>query len=111
MDLNTLTANLRAQADATSTIVLNDKVFADEAVRTGIRSAFALSSGAHFTIKGVKASDIPDPGTDGVLTISAGKTSVFKQSDVPVRLTFTLGDGGTLHAIIVTEMDSSWEFK
>ena len=110
MDLNTLTANLRAQADANSTIVLDDTVFADEAVRTGIRSAFALSSGAHLTIKGVKASDIPDPRADGVLTISAGTTSVLKQSDVKVNLTFTSRNGDALEATIVTEMGSSWEF-
>ena len=110
MDLNTLTANLREQADATSTIVLNDKVFDDEAVRTAIRSAFALASGEHLTIKGVKSANIPDPSTDGVLKISAGTTSIFKQNDVRVNLTFTSRDGGALQAIIVTEMDSSWEF-
>jgi hypothetical protein len=110
MDLNTLTANLRAQAGAKSTIVLDDNVFVDAAVRAGIRSAFALSSG-DLTIKGVKASDIPDPGTGGVLEISAGTTSVLKQSDVRVHLTFTSHDGDGFQATIVTEMGSSWEFK
>lgn len=109
MDLNTLAAKLRAQAGAKSTIVLNDTIFEDEAVRTGIRSAFALSSGADLEIKGVK--DIPDPSADGVLAISAGKTSVLKQSDVPVKLIFTSRDGEPLQATIVTEMDSGWEFR
>jgi len=110
MDLNTIIANLRAQAGADSKIVLNDKVFADETVRTGIRSAFALSSGSDLEIKGVTASDIHDASPDGVVTISVGTTSVFKQTGVPVNLTFTAGDGDTVHAIIVVEMGSEWEF-
>jgi hypothetical protein len=109
IDLNTLASNLRAQAAANSTIVLDASVFADERVREGIRSAFALPSDSNLTID-VKTSDIPDPTAEGVLTISTAKASVLKQTDLPVRLIFTTL-GGALQAIISFEMASSWKFS
>src|SRR5215213_9520577 len=110
MDLNTLAANLRAQAGADSKIVLNGSVFAEEKVREGIRSAFALLSGADLTIA-VKASDIPDPTTAGVLTISTATASVLNQTNLPVRVTFSVTSGGAVQAIIIFEMASSWKFS
>src|SRR5215510_15973658 len=107
-DLNTLAADLRARSATSSTVVLDDAVFADEKVRADIRSAFALSAGSDLTIK-VKASDIPDPA-DGVLTISTATASVLKQTNVGAKLFFT-AQGGALQAIITLELPSSWKFS
>src|SRR5215213_9891106 len=110
MDLNTLASNLRAQAEANSTIVLDASVFADETVRAGIRSAFALPSGTDLTIH-VKASDIPDPTAEGVLTIATATASVLKHINLPVRLTFFIPSGGALQALISFDMAPSWKFS
>jgi len=108
MDLNKLASDLRAKAAAHATIVLDDSVFSDETILAGIRSAFALPSGANLTISGVEASQIKDP-VDGVLTISGGKASVFKR-EPRMTLTFT-SPGNDLQAIIVAEMGQGWNFK
>src|SRR5690349_1934683 len=108
-DLNTLAAELRAQAQTKSKIVLNESVFADTAVREAIRSTFALADGDDFTITKIEAKDIADPA-DGALTISAGVTSVLKQHDVLVSVTFR-SSGDDLHAIIATQMGATWKFK
>jgi hypothetical protein len=110
MDLNTLASNLRAQAAANSTIVLDAAVFADDTVRAGIRSAFALPAGADLMIKGVQAAAISDAATSGVLTISGGKTAVLKKKDIRVSLTFT-APGGKLQLIVLAEMGPSWKFE
>ena len=110
MDLNTLASDLRAQAAKNSTIVLNSSVFADDAVRTRIRSAFALESGKDLIISGVTPADIPDPTADGVLTISTGVASVLKQTDAGVTLAFT-SNGSDLEVIIVADMGDSWDLN
>jgi hypothetical protein len=108
MDLNTLATNLRSQASAKSTVELDDEVFPDVTLAS-IRAAFALDDGKNLIIAGVTASDIPDP-VDGVLTIKAGTTSVLKQTNVPVGLTFT-ASGGALEVVVVTDMADGWEFN
>src|SRR6185503_9175658 len=108
IDLNTLAADLRTQASPGSKIVLNKSVFDDDAIRASIRAAFALSD-SDLTIS-VKASDIPDPTADGVLTISKATASLLKRTDIPVRLSFTTPNGGALQAIITFEM-GSWKFS
>jgi hypothetical protein len=107
MDLNTLATNLRSQASATSTIVIDKTVFPDSTLDS-IRAAFALAAGTNLTIAGVKANDIKDP-VDGVLKIKAGTASVLKQTKIPVALTFNMSDGA-LEAIIVTDLGDSWKF-
>ena len=109
MDLNNLASRLRAQAEASGKIELDSSVFDDEKTRAAIRSAFALPSDSNLKI-GVKSSDIPDASAGGVLTISKATASVLKQTDVPVRLTFT-APNGALQAIISFEMGPSWKFN
>jgi hypothetical protein len=109
MDLNTLASKLRQQAADNSTIVLDGGVFSDAVLRK-IRSAFALTGDTNLTVAGVQPADIPDPTAGGVLTIKAGTISVFKQSKVPVGLTFT-APANDLQAIIVAEMGNTWKFN
>lgn len=109
MDLNTLASDLRAQAKATAKIVLDKRVFSDDAVRTRIRTAFALPAGTDLTIQGVTDSDIHDP-SNGVLAISGGKTAILKKDGVPVTLTFT-SPGGALQLIALAEMGPSWKLE
>src|SRR5690242_10928161 len=108
-DLNTLASDLRAQATRGSKVVLNESVFADESVRAAIRSAFALSD-SDLTIS-VDAADIPEAPDNGVLTISKAKLSALKQTDLPVRLSFTTPNGGALQATISFEMSSTWKLS
>lgn len=109
MDLNTLAANLRTQATANSTIVLDSTVFSD-ALLNDIRTAFALAPDTNLTIAGVKPTDIPNPTANGALEITVGTAAVLNQSDVKIGLTFT-AQGGTLQAIIVAIMPASWKFS
>jgi hypothetical protein len=108
MDLKQLADNLRNQAQSTSTLLLDNAVFTDAAL-TAVRSAFALSSDENLTISEVEASNVPEPA-NGVLKISGGKVSVFKQNKVPVSLTFTSPASG-LQATIVVELADKWNFK
>lgn len=108
MDLKQLADSLRQQATTNSAVVLDDTVFTG-AVVAAIRSAFALPSATNLTISDVQASNVPEP-VDGVLTISGGKVSVFKQTKVPVSVTFT-SPGSALQAIIVVELADNWNFK
>ncbi len=110
MDLNTLASDLRGKAQTDSKIVLDASVFTDATVRAGIRSAFALPADSDLTIN-VKASDIPDPSAEGVLTISKATASVLKQTNVPAKLSFSAPNGGALQAIISFEMPSLWKFS
>ncbi len=111
MDLNTLATDLRKQADETSSIVLDKRVFADSTLDS-IRAAFALDDGTNLKIAGVESSEIPNPTADGKLRIKAkaGTTSVLKQSSVPVELTFTMLNGA-LQVAIITDMPGSWTFN
>ena len=109
MDLNTLATDLRSQAAKNSTIVLDETVFAESALAS-IRAAFALADGKNLTIVGVKSSDIPNPTADGALKIKAGTTSVLKQSNVPVGLTFTMANGA-LQSVIVVDLPEFWKFN
>lgn len=106
MDLKTLASYLRDKA-ANSKIVLDEGVFADEKVREGIRSAFALPASSDLTI-GVNALDIPDAGADGLLTITTATVSVLKQTNARVRLIFS-APGEALQAVIVVEMPRLWK--
>lgn len=109
MDLNRLVTNLRTQATANSTIVLDGTVFSTS-VLDDIRTAFVLAHDANLTIAGVKPTDIPTPDAGGVLEIKVGTTSVLNQNDVNIDLTFTEHDG-TIQAIIVATMSASWKFS
>ena len=109
MDLNTLVRKLREQA-TNSRIKLDGSILDDETVREKIRAAFALETGADLTIVGVTA-DIPEPGADGVLTITGGKAErLLKQNNVQVELTF-IEVNGTIDVVIVAKMGKDWTFK
>ncbi|MGB3510699.1 MAG: hypothetical protein WBA93_15990 [Microcoleaceae cyanobacterium] len=107
-DLNTLASNLKAQATANSTIVLDNTVFSSD-VLADIRTAFALATDANLTLTGVNATDIPAPA-NGVLTISVGTASALNQHGLGISLTF-MAPGGSLEAIITATMSDAWKFS
>jgi hypothetical protein len=109
VDLTQLTTILQTQAQAKSTLVLDSSVF-PASVLDDIRTAFELAAGTNLTITGVKPTDIPTPSASGVLTISAGAAAALNQSGVKIGLTFT-APGGTLQALIVATMPTSWKFS
>ena len=108
MDLKLIADNLRNQAESQSKITLDDKVFTN-AELASLRSAFALSADENLTISELEASNVSEPA-NGVLKISGGKVSVFKQNKVPVSVTFT-SPGSELRATIVVELADKWNFK
>ena len=108
-DLNTLATLLRTQAETNAAIVLDNTVL-PEATLESIRAAFELDDGENLTVSGVKPADIPEPSTAGELTIKVGMSSILKQKNAAMSLTFT-APGGSLRVVIVARMSSSWKFS
>jgi hypothetical protein len=107
VDLDTLAAYLRAQADADSAVAVDGEVFPSGQLDQ-IRLAFALAAGAHLTVHGVHAADIVGP-VNGTLTVTAGTASVLGRDGVPMGLAFT-APGGVLEAVITATMAAGWGF-
>ncbi|MEM7156260.1 MAG: DUF6603 domain-containing protein [Myxococcota bacterium] len=108
MSLTALVTTLRGQA-ASSSIELDSSVIASDTTREAIATALALGSGAHLTIAGVTAADIPDPA-NGKVVISVGTASLLGRTAVPIHLEFT-EPLSTIEVIIRATVGTGWAFK
>src|SRR5476649_108611 len=107
MSLTTLAGTLIAQANAGSTIILDDSVLGADAV-SALRTAFALGASENLTIVGVRGANVVGP-SNGTLTINAGTVSLFKKTALAITVEFT-EPGDATEALIYVTMGSAWTF-
>ncbi|MGO4293287.1 DUF6603 domain-containing protein [Chitinophaga sp. RAB17] len=75
---------------------------------TAIRTALGLAVSANITIKGIQASNIPDP-TGNSITISAGNCDLLNQTGITVKsLSFTADT--TVDFILNLQMADQWKW-
>src|SRR5829696_1573101 len=108
MNLDTLVQTFRSQATSTNSIILNRDVLPQTELDK-LSTAFLLGKDQFLTVTNITASDIPDPQA-GTLQISAGATSLLKQSNIIPRLTFTVDANGVVQYLIAAPMSDKWTF-
>ena len=108
MNIDTLVQTFRSQATSSNSIVLNTDILPQSELDK-LSAAFLLDPGQFIEVTNVTAADIPDP-VNGILQISAGTTSVLKQSNVVPAFTFTVDANGVVQYLIAAKMSDSWKF-
>ena len=108
MTIETLVQIFRSQASSSNSIVLNRDVLPQTELDK-LSAAFLLGKNEFLTVTNITAGDIPDP-KNGTLEISAGSTSLLKQSNITPRLTFTVDANGIVQYLIAARMSQTWTF-
>jgi hypothetical protein len=108
MNLDTLVQTFRNQATSTNSIILNSDVLPQTELDK-LSTAFLLGKNKFLTVTNITAADIPNP-VNGTLQISAGTTTVLKQTNVGPALTFTVDANGAVQYLIAAKMSDSWSF-